>query len=183
MKALIKKEGREGLWLADVPAPTIGDRDVLIRIRKAAICGTDVHIWKWDEWAAKTVPLGLTVGHEYVGVVEDFAVLAEAEMRQRHAEHLGGEAAVGAQALPDEAQRAQADPGRAEDAGGDLQLALRRHEVGDDGQHDRETDIALDHRAAVGGFPHPGDARIRAAAAPSVVGDLLPPFGCRTGTR
>ena len=72
MKALIKKEGREGLWLADVPAPTICDRDVLIRIRKAAICGTDVHIWKWDEWAAKTVPLGLTVGHEYVGVVEDF---------------------------------------------------------------------------------------------------------------
>ncbi|GBL26884.1 L-threonine 3-dehydrogenase [Verrucomicrobiota bacterium] len=52
--------------------PTIGDRDVLIRIQKAAICGTDVHIWKWDEWAAKTVPLGLTVGHEYVGVVEDF---------------------------------------------------------------------------------------------------------------
>jgi threonine 3-dehydrogenase len=71
MKALIKKEGREGLWLADVPRPTIGDRDVLIRIKKTAICGTDVHIWKWDEWAAKTVPLGLTVGHEYVGVVEE----------------------------------------------------------------------------------------------------------------
>ena len=70
MKALIKKEGREGLWLADVERPTIGDRDVLIRIKKTAICGTDVHIWKWDEWAAKTVPLGLTVGHEYVGVVE-----------------------------------------------------------------------------------------------------------------
>jgi threonine 3-dehydrogenase len=71
MKALIKKEGREGLWLADIPRPTIGDRDVLIRIKKTAICGTDVHIWKWDEWAAKTVPLGLTVGHEYVGVVEE----------------------------------------------------------------------------------------------------------------
>ena len=70
MKALIKKEGREGLWLADVERPTIGDRDVLIRIKKTAICGTDVHIWKWDEWAAKTVPLGLTVGQEYVGVVE-----------------------------------------------------------------------------------------------------------------
>ena len=72
MKALIKKEAAEGLWLADVPMPTIGDRDVLIRIRQAAICGTDVHIWKWDEWAAKTVPVGLTVGHEYVGVVEAF---------------------------------------------------------------------------------------------------------------
>ena len=70
MKALIKKEGREGLWLAEVPVPTMGDRDVLIRIKKTAICGTDVHIWKWDEWAAKTVPLGLTTGHEYVGVVE-----------------------------------------------------------------------------------------------------------------
>ncbi len=72
MKALIKKEAAEGLWLADVPMPTIGDRDVLIRIRQAAICGTDVHIWKWDEWAAQTVPVGLTVGHEYVGVVEAF---------------------------------------------------------------------------------------------------------------
>ena len=70
MKALIKKEAAEGLWMAEVPLPTIGDRDVLIRIRQAAICGTDVHIWKWDEWAAQTVPLGLTVGHEYVGVVE-----------------------------------------------------------------------------------------------------------------
>ena len=56
--------------MAEVPMPTIGDRDVLIRIRQAAICGTDVHIWKWDEWAAQTVPVGLTVGHEYVGVVE-----------------------------------------------------------------------------------------------------------------
>ena len=58
MKALIKKEAAEGLWLAEVPMPTIGDRDVLIRIRKTSICGTDVHINKWDAWAQRTIKIG-----------------------------------------------------------------------------------------------------------------------------
>lgn len=70
MKALVKKEAKEGLWLMDIPEPSLGPRDVLIRIKRASICGTDVHIWKWDDWAAKTIPLGMNVGHEYLGVIE-----------------------------------------------------------------------------------------------------------------
>lgn len=70
MKALVKKKAEPGLWLEDVPEPEMGPRDVLIRIRKTSICGTDVHIWKWDSWAQKTVPLSMVVGHEFCGVVE-----------------------------------------------------------------------------------------------------------------
>ena len=69
MKALVKEKAGPGLKLTDVPKPEMGHNDVLIRIRKTAICGTDIHIWKWDEWAAKTVPLGMHVGHEYVGEI------------------------------------------------------------------------------------------------------------------
>jgi threonine 3-dehydrogenase len=70
MKALVKAKAEPGLWLEDVPAPEPGINDVLIRILKTSICGTDVHIWNWDAWARKTIPQGLTVGHEFVGVVE-----------------------------------------------------------------------------------------------------------------
>ncbi|MDR2982940.1 MAG: L-threonine 3-dehydrogenase [Puniceicoccales bacterium] len=70
MKALVKKEAAEGLWLMDVPEPTYGPHDVLIRIKKTSICGTDVHIWKWDEWAQKTIPVPMVVGHEYAGIIE-----------------------------------------------------------------------------------------------------------------
>lgn len=70
MKALVKKKAEPGLWLEDVPEPEMGPRDVLIRIRKTSICGTDVHIWKWDSWAQKTIPLSMVVGHEFCGVVE-----------------------------------------------------------------------------------------------------------------
>ncbi|TDQ81998.1 L-threonine 3-dehydrogenase [Dongia mobilis] len=69
MKALVKEKAGPGLTLAEVPQPEMGHNDVLIRIRKTAICGTDIHIWKWDEWAAKTVPIGMHVGHEYVGEI------------------------------------------------------------------------------------------------------------------
>jgi threonine 3-dehydrogenase len=69
VKALVKEKAGPGLTLTDVPKPEVGHNDVLIRIRKTAICGTDIHIWKWDEWAAKTVPLGMHVGHEYVGEI------------------------------------------------------------------------------------------------------------------
>jgi len=72
MKALVKARAEEGLWLADVPVPEIGINDVLIRIMKTSICGTDVHIWNWDEWARRTIPPGMTVGHEFVGVIEAF---------------------------------------------------------------------------------------------------------------
>jgi threonine 3-dehydrogenase len=70
MKALIKKYAEPGLWLDEVPVPEIGIDDVLIRIKKTSICGTDIHIYKWDDWAKKTIPVPMVVGHEYVGVVE-----------------------------------------------------------------------------------------------------------------
>lgn len=69
MRALAKLEPAVGLSMTDVPRPVIGHNDVLIKIRKTAICGTDVHIWKWDEWARKTIPVPMHVGHEYVGEI------------------------------------------------------------------------------------------------------------------
>ena len=56
-----------GLWLEDVPVPEIGVNDVLIQVEKTCICGTDLHIWKWDDWARKTIPVPMVVGHEFVG--------------------------------------------------------------------------------------------------------------------
>jgi threonine 3-dehydrogenase len=72
MKALVKAERAVGLTMTDVPVPEIGPNDVLIKIRKTAICGTDIHIWKWDEWAQKTIPVPMAVGHEYVGTIAAF---------------------------------------------------------------------------------------------------------------
>ncbi len=70
MKALVKAKREPGLWLQDVQVPEIGINDVLIRVRRAGICGTDVHIYNWDAWAQKTIPVPMVVGHEFVGVVE-----------------------------------------------------------------------------------------------------------------
>jgi len=70
MKALVKKHAKEGLWLADVPEPEVGNNDVLIKIQKTAICGTDIHIYNWDKWAQKTIPTPMTIGHEFAGVIE-----------------------------------------------------------------------------------------------------------------
>jgi threonine 3-dehydrogenase len=69
MKALVKKHSRPGLWLEDVPEPTIGINDVLIRVHKTGICGTDLHIYEWDEWAQATIPVPMVVGHEFVGEI------------------------------------------------------------------------------------------------------------------
>jgi threonine 3-dehydrogenase len=69
MKALVKKESRPGLWLLDVPEPTIGINDVLIRVDRTGICGTDLHIYKWDAWAQRTIPVPMVVGHEFVGEI------------------------------------------------------------------------------------------------------------------
>lgn len=69
MKALVKAEAGPGLVMQDVKEPEVGHNDVLIRIKKTAICGTDIHIWKWDDWAQKTIPIGMHVGHEYVGEI------------------------------------------------------------------------------------------------------------------
>ncbi|MFV0475896.1 MAG: L-threonine 3-dehydrogenase, partial [Pikeienuella sp.] len=70
MRALVKAEAAPGLTLREEPAPEIGASDVLIRVRKSAICGTDVHIWNWDEWSARTVPVPMITGHEFCGVIE-----------------------------------------------------------------------------------------------------------------
>ncbi|TRW49014.1 L-threonine 3-dehydrogenase [Aliidiomarina halalkaliphila] len=69
MKALAKLKAEPGLWLTEAEKPEYGYNDLLIKIRKTAICGTDVHIYKWDEWSQNTIPVGMTVGHEYVGEV------------------------------------------------------------------------------------------------------------------
>jgi threonine 3-dehydrogenase len=69
MKAIVKSKAEPGLWLEDIPVPEIGLNDVLIRVRKAAICGTDVHILNWDEWAQRTIPVGMAIGHEFMGEI------------------------------------------------------------------------------------------------------------------
>lgn len=69
MKALVKRHREPGLWLEDVPEPSIGINDVLIKVLRTGICGTDVHIYKWDAWAQKTIPVPMVVGHEFVGEV------------------------------------------------------------------------------------------------------------------
>lgn len=69
MPALVKKHDRPGLWLEEVPVPEIGINDVLIRVRRTGICGTDVHIYEWDDWARRTVPVPMVIGHEFVGEI------------------------------------------------------------------------------------------------------------------
>lgn len=69
MKALVKKYPKPGLWLDEVPVPEVGINDVLIKVHKTAICGTDVHIWDWNSWAQKTIPVPMVIGHEFVGRV------------------------------------------------------------------------------------------------------------------
>ena len=69
MKALVKRKSEPGLWLEDVPEPEIGINDVLIQVDRTGICGTDLHIYKWDAWAQKTIPVPLVVGHEFVGEI------------------------------------------------------------------------------------------------------------------
>ena len=72
MKALSKLKVEEGIWMIeDAPVPEVGPNDVLIKIKKSSICGTDVHIYKWDKWAQDNVPVPLVVGHEYVGTVAE----------------------------------------------------------------------------------------------------------------
>jgi len=69
MQALVKAKAEPGLWLRDVPEPTVGINDVLIKVHKTGICGTDLHIYNWDAWAQKTIPVPMVVGHEFVGEV------------------------------------------------------------------------------------------------------------------
>jgi threonine 3-dehydrogenase len=69
MKALVKRRAEPGLWLEDVPEPQVGLNDILIRVHRTGICGTDVHIYKWNEWASKTIRVPMVIGHEFVGEI------------------------------------------------------------------------------------------------------------------
>ncbi len=69
MKALVKKKAERGIWMENMPLPNVGVNDVLIKIRKTAICGTDLHIYKWDKWSQETIPVPMIIGHEYMGEV------------------------------------------------------------------------------------------------------------------
>ena len=69
MKALVKSQRAPGIWMEDIPEPRVGHNDVRIRVRKTAICGTDIHIYQWDQWAQKNIPVPMAVGHEYVGEI------------------------------------------------------------------------------------------------------------------
>ena len=69
MKAIVKLKPERGIWMTDVPIPVVGHNDVLIKISKSAICGTDIHIYKWDEWAQNTIKTPLVIGHEFMGTV------------------------------------------------------------------------------------------------------------------
>ncbi len=71
MKALIKSKAEPGIWMGDAPVPEVGPNDVLIKVRKTAICGTDIHIYDWNPWAQATIPVPMTIGHEFVGEVAE----------------------------------------------------------------------------------------------------------------
>jgi len=88
MKAIVKARAEPGLWMQDVPVPEPGPTEVLIKVRKSAICGTDVHIWNWDDWARATVPVPLVVGHEFCGTV---AGTGSAVARFRPGQRVSGE--------------------------------------------------------------------------------------------
>ena len=77
MRALVKAKPEEGLWMEYVPVPEPGPNDVLIRVKKSAICGTDVHIWNWDHWAQNTIPVPMVVGHEFVGEIAEVGSAVE----------------------------------------------------------------------------------------------------------
>lgn len=69
MRALIKKYPEKGIWLENIPEPVCGENEVKIKVKQTAICGTDVHIYKWDDWARKTIPIPMVIGHEFVGEI------------------------------------------------------------------------------------------------------------------
>ncbi|MDR6757784.1 threonine 3-dehydrogenase [Mycoplana sp. BE70] len=88
MRALVKSKPEVGLWMENVPVPEPGPNDVLIRVKKSAICGTDVHIWNWDHWAQKTIPVPMVVGHEFVG---EIAEIGSAVTKYQVGERVSGE--------------------------------------------------------------------------------------------
>ena len=97
MKALVKSRREPGLWIEDVPVPELRINDVLIRVLMTGICGTDLHIYDWNEWAQSTIPVPLAIGHEFVGEI----VSAGSNVNDFHAgEIVSGEGHVVCRALP-----------------------------------------------------------------------------------
>ncbi|MBU0550340.1 L-threonine 3-dehydrogenase [Myxococcota bacterium] len=88
MRALVKARSQEGIWMEDLPRPTIGPNDLLIKIRQTAICGTDIHIYNWDAWSQRTIPVPMIVGHEFVGEV---AAMGEAVRGFQIGDRVSGE--------------------------------------------------------------------------------------------
>ena len=84
MKALVKAKPEEGLWMERVPVPEIGPDDVLIKIKATGICGTDIHIWNWDDWAQKTVPVPLVTGHEFAGEIVEIGRTEDVYRNPQH---------------------------------------------------------------------------------------------------
>ena len=74
MKALVKAKAERGIWMQDIPQPEVGHNDVLIKVNQTAICGTDIHIFKWDDWAQATIPVPLAVGHEFCGEIVEMGI-------------------------------------------------------------------------------------------------------------
>ena len=74
MKALVKAKAERGIWMEDIATPEVGHNDVLIKVKRTAICGTDIHIFKWDDWAQATIPVPLAVGHEFCGEIVEMGV-------------------------------------------------------------------------------------------------------------
>ena len=74
MKALVKRHAEPGIWMEDVPEPEVGINDVLVKVKRTAICGTDIHIFKWDDWARATIPVPMAVGHEFSGEIVDLGI-------------------------------------------------------------------------------------------------------------
>ncbi len=74
MKALVKAKPERGIWMEDIDVPTVGHNDVLIKVHRTAICGTDIHIFKWDDWAQATIPVPMAVGHEFSGEIVDVGI-------------------------------------------------------------------------------------------------------------
>jgi len=82
MKALVKSQRAPGIWMEEVPEPKVGPNDVRVKVHKTAICGTDIHIYNWDQWAQKTIPVPMHVGHEYAGeIVEVGSEVRDAFLR------------------------------------------------------------------------------------------------------
>ena len=89
MKALVKKHAEPGIWLEDVPMPTPANNEVLIKVLRTGICGTDLHIYQWDAWAQRTIPVPMVVGHEFVGEVVEVGAVGQRFSPRRYRQWRG----------------------------------------------------------------------------------------------